>query len=122
MYNLHKEPCGGKLLNLVLGFALKNKPELIFSASDVARYEKVFSDEALVSSCMSLFENDLNVSLAAEKLYMHRNTLIYRIKKIERLTGLNVSKFSDAVNFIILFNAYKKRGQTAEGRLRIGRK
>ncbi|MGN1061010.1 MAG: PucR family transcriptional regulator [Candidatus Coproplasma sp.] len=103
-----KEPIGGKLFNSVVDFACKSKPELFSSALGGARYEEVFSDEALVSSCISLFENDLNVSLAAEKLYMHRNTLIYRIKKIERLIGLNVSKFSDAVNFIMLFQAYKK--------------
>lgn len=105
-----KKPYGGKLLNSALEFVLKSKPELIYSAvSDEKAFARAFSDEALVSSCMSLFENDLNVSLAAEKLYMHRNTLIYRIKKIERLTGLNVTKFSDAVDFIILYQAYKKR-------------
>ena len=100
---------GGKLLNQVTEFALKNKPELIISfMSEREAYSRVFSDEGLVSSCMSLFENDLNVTLAAEKLYMHRNTLIYRIKKVERLTGLLVTKFSDAVTFIILYHAYKK--------------
>lgn len=105
-----KNPCGGKLLESVTDFACANKPELFnLAVNSSAVYGKVFSDEALVSSCISLFENDLNVSLAAEKLYMHRNTLIYRIKKIEKLTGLNVTKFEDAVNFIMLYQAYKKK-------------
>lgn len=107
MLNSQKETSGGKLLNSMIDFVCKNKPELFLKEFGGARYEEVFSDEALVSSCISLFENDLNVSLAAEKLYMHRNTLIYRIKKIERLIGLNVSRFSDAVKFIMLFKAYK---------------
>ncbi|MGN0812008.1 MAG: helix-turn-helix domain-containing protein [Candidatus Coproplasma sp.] len=109
MSDVEKKNCGGKLLNSALAFVLKNKPELIYSAvSDEKALARVFSDEGLVSSCMSLFENDLNVTLAAEKLYMHRNTLIYRIKKVERLTGLNVTRFSDAVDFIILYQAYIK--------------
>ncbi|MGN0823811.1 MAG: PucR family transcriptional regulator [Candidatus Coproplasma sp.] len=107
MSNSQKETSGGKLLYSMIDYVCKNKPELFLKELNSANYEKVFSDEALVSSCISLFENDLNVSLAAEKLYMHRNTLIYRIKKIEKLIGLNVSKFSDAVNFIVLFKAYK---------------
>lgn len=110
MSDLSDKAYGGKLLNSLTQFALKSKPELIYSSlSDGKAFDRVFSDEGLVSSCMSLFENDLNVTLAAEKLYMHRNTLIYRIKKVERLTGLNVTKFSDAVSFIILYRAYKKK-------------
>ncbi|MGN0806267.1 MAG: PucR family transcriptional regulator [Candidatus Coproplasma sp.] len=109
MSDSQKERSDRMLLNSVVDFAYKNKPELFYAGFNSPHYEEVFSDEALVSSCLSLFENDLNVSLAAEKLYMHRNTLIYRIKKIEKLTGLNVTKFADAVNFIILFMAYKKR-------------
>lgn len=110
MSDSEKKPYGGKILNSALEFVLRNKPELVYSVmSDGKPYSKVFSDEALVASCMSLFENNFNVSLAAEKLYMHRNTLIYRIKKVERLTGLDVTKFSDAVDFIILYQAYQKR-------------
>lgn len=107
MSNSQKETSGGRLINSTVECVCKSKPELFLKELNSADYEKVFSDEALVSSCISLFENDLNVSLAAEKLYMHRNTLIYRIKKIEKLIGLNVSKFSDALKFIVLFKAYK---------------
>ncbi|MGN1373547.1 MAG: helix-turn-helix domain-containing protein [Candidatus Coproplasma sp.] len=111
MSDVVERSCAGNLLDTALDFVLKSKPELIFSAvSDRKALARVFADEALVSSCMSLFDNDLNVSLAAEKLYMHRNTLIYRIKKVERLTGLNVTKFSDAVDFIILYKAFVKSG------------
>ena len=75
--------------------------------------KSVFSDTELLSTCFSLFENDLNVSLTARKLYMHRNTLIYRINKIEKLCGLNVGKFSDAVTFLFLYGiAGRKNGVT----------
>lgn len=99
----------GKLFYSAIESAVTSEPKLFASALAASHCEKVFADEALVSSCMSLFNNDLNVSLAAEKLYMHRNTLIYRIKKIRKITGLDVTKFADAVNFIVLFRAYKNR-------------
>lgn len=114
MSDFFKKSQYNNLLNSALAYVLKNKPEIVFSAtSDDKSLTRVFSDEALVKSCMSLFENNLNVSLAAQKLYMHRNTLIYRIKKVERLTGLNVTQFSDAVDFIILYKAYAKRQSKA---------
>ncbi len=43
------------------------------------------------------FENNLNLSEAARKLYIHRNTLIYRLEKIQRVTGLDLRTFEDAV-------------------------
>lgn len=110
MSNLTDNHSGGKLMNTVLEYVIKNNPKIVYSAlADNKALEKIFSDEGLVSSCMSLFENNLNVTLAAEKMYMHRNTLIYRIKKVEKLTGLNVTNFSDAVEFIILYRAYIKK-------------
>lgn len=95
---------GGNLLHTVLDGAIASNPSVIGSIDD--GLAKVFADGDLVDSCMSLFENDLNVSLAAQKLYMHRNTLLYRIKKIKRLSGLDVTNFSDAVSFVILYRGY----------------
>lgn len=95
---------GGNLLHTVLDCAIAQEPSLIGGVD--AGLAEVFEDGDLVESCMSLFENDLNISLAAQKLYMHRNTLLYRIKKIKRLTGLEVTKFSDAVTFVILYRGY----------------
>ncbi|MGN1104244.1 MAG: helix-turn-helix domain-containing protein [Candidatus Coproplasma sp.] len=110
MSDMTENPSKGKLMNAVLEYVIKNNPRIVLSAlTDNKALDRVFSDEGLVSSCMCLFENNLNVTLAAEKMYMHRNTLIYRIKKVERLTGLNVTAFSDAVDFIILYRAYLKK-------------
>ncbi|MCR4960102.1 MAG: helix-turn-helix domain-containing protein [Lachnospiraceae bacterium] len=47
------------------------------------------------------FENNLNVSQTAEQLYMHRNTIMYRLGKIEEMTGLNLRNFDDALTFKI---------------------
>ena len=62
----------------------------------------VFNDPDMLSTALAFLENDLNVSSTSRELYMHRNTLIYRIDKIERETGLNIQKFSDAVTFRLI--------------------
>lgn len=45
------------------------------------------------------FENNLNVSETSRQLYVHRNTLVYRLDKIQKLTGLDLRKFDDALIF-----------------------
>ena len=62
----------------------------------------VFNDADMLLTAEAFLNNDLNVSLTSRELYMHRNTLIYRIDKIKRETGLNIQKFSDAVTFKLI--------------------
>ena len=99
---------GGNLLESLVGEALEKRLAALPSAMDLNGYSRAFEDRDLVDTCLCLFENDLNVSRTAGKLYMHRNTLIYRIAKLKRLTGLDVCTFSDAVTFIILYRCYIK--------------
>lgn len=63
---------------------------------------EVFADEEMVVTAEEFLGNSLNISETSRKLYLHRNTLMYRLDKIERLTGLNVRKFSDAVTFRLI--------------------
>lgn len=58
-------------------------------------------DEETLATVNSFFENDLNISETARKLYVHRNTLVYRLEKIQKITGLDVRKFDDALTFKI---------------------
>ncbi|MTI71521.1 MAG: hypothetical protein FH751_14840 [Firmicutes bacterium] len=64
-------------------------------------------DNGEIKTAMKFIENDLNLSLAARKLYIHRNTLIYRIEKIEKITGFDLRKFKDALEFNLLLIIYK---------------
>lgn len=102
---------GGELFNKLMKGAMKDKANGLIDGYDLKAYEGAFSDKDLVDTCLALFENDLNVSRTACELYMHRNTLIYRIAKIKRLTGLNVCAFSDAVTFLILYRCYCEGGR-----------
>jgi len=54
--------------------------------------------ESLVT-IQSFFENSLNVSETSRKLFVHRNTLVYRLDKIKRLTGLDLREFEQAIVF-----------------------
>ncbi len=54
-------------------------------------------NKELKESLKAFFESNLNISEAAKKLYIHRNTLLYRLNKIEESTSLNPKKFTDAV-------------------------
>ena len=58
-------------------------------------------DEEMFATVMKFFENDLNVSETSRELYIHRNTLVYRLDKLQRMTKLDLRKFSDAITFKI---------------------
>ena len=64
--------------------------------------KELLKDEDMVNTAEEFLENNLNVSETARNLYMHRNTLMYRLDKIERVMGLNLRKFSDAVTFRVI--------------------
>lgn len=53
----------------------------------------------IMYTIQEFFKNDLNVSKTAESLYVHRNTLVYRLEKVKRLTGLDLRVFEHAVVF-----------------------
>jgi len=48
---------------------------------------------------LSISLGNLNVSETARKLFVHRNTLVYRLEKIKKLTGLDLREFDDAITF-----------------------
>lgn len=84
-----------KMLEDLPKYKLTEYLELLMDSS--AR--DIFSDTEMTSTAESFLENSLNISETARKLYLHRNTLTYRLDKIERATGLNIRKFSDALTF-----------------------
>ena len=99
--------------NLLLERFLMNVPreesmhyhQLLFNRKTA----KLFNDEMLQTIEM-FFKKDLNLSDTARQLYIHRNTLVYRLDKVMRHTGLDLRKFDNAVTFKILYEL-KKCGQ-----------
>lgn len=60
----------------------------------------VFGEET-ATTIQKFFENDLNISETARQLYVHRNTLVYRLERLEKIIGLDIRKFDDAMTFKI---------------------
>ena len=67
---------------------------------------RLFNEEMLYTIEM-FFKKDLNLSDTARQLYIHRNTLVYRLDKVQRQIGLDLRKFEDAVTFKILMELKK---------------
>ncbi len=63
---------------------------------------EIFKDDDMLDTAEEFLSNSLNISETSRKLYMHRNTLMYRLDKIEKTTGLNIRNFPDAITFKII--------------------
>lgn len=73
-------------------------------------------DEELRTTIYKFFECSLNVSETARQLFIHRNTLVYRLDKVQRMTGLDLRKFEDAITFKIglMVLSYMRAMETEE--------
>ncbi len=58
-------------------------------------------DEEMLTTVNKFFENSLNVSETSRQLFIHRNTLVYRLDKLQKSTGLDLRVFEDAITFKI---------------------
>ncbi|MCR4690665.1 MAG: helix-turn-helix domain-containing protein [Lachnospiraceae bacterium] len=65
-------------------------------------------DEETLITIETFLENNLNVSETSRQLYVHRNTLLYRLEKLEKLTGLDIRIFEDALTLKIALMVVKR--------------
>jgi carbohydrate diacid regulator len=65
-------------------------------------------DSEYLFTIQKFFENNLNVSETSRQMFVHRNTLVYRLDKIQKVTGLDLTKFDDAIilKFAMLVSRY----------------
>lgn len=64
-------------------------------------------DQETLFTIQKFFENNLNVSETSRKLFVHRNTLVYRLEKIKKLTGLDLREFDHAIVFKVALMVQK---------------
>ncbi len=64
-------------------------------------------DEETINTLNKFFENNMNVAETSRKMFLHRNTLVYRIEKIQKSMGLDLRKFDDALTFKIALMVVK---------------
>lgn len=93
-------------LPLIVSQLSKAQRERLIAGYDVKNFARIFEDGDTMSTVDSFLEHGMNVSETARKLYMHRNTLIYRLNKIRKVTGLDIRVFDMAVTFEILRSLY----------------
>lgn len=71
---------------------------------DVLKHHiKPVGDLELEQTALIFFDNNLNISETANQLFIHRNTLIYRLNKLENITGYDIRKFNDALNYYLCY-------------------
>ncbi|AOZ92745.1 PucR family transcriptional regulator [Paenibacillus crassostreae] len=79
---------------------------------EVADHSIQLTDAETLMTLETFFQLDCNVSETAKRMYIHRNTLLYRLDKIKHETGLDVRRFGDAVLIkltILLYNVTKRK-------------
>ncbi len=73
-------------------------------------------DRETLDTVLCFFENNLNISETSRRLFVHRNTLVYRLEKIRRLTGIDLREFDNAVIFkVAMLVSRYLHAQTSEG-------
>lgn len=88
--------------NLGIGrliYQLPTKLCELFLAEVLKKNDITLLDSETILTINKFFENDLNVSETSRQLFVHRNTLVYRLEKINKLTGLDLRKFDQAIVF-----------------------
>lgn len=88
-------------------FSIPEHERTRFLEEYASYHTDVFEDAETLATLETFFELDCNVSETAKRLYIHRNTLLYRLDKIKQETGLDVRSFSDAVLVKISLLLYK---------------
>ncbi len=68
--------------------------------------QRLFNEE-MMRTIEMFFEKDLNLSDTARQLYIHRNTLVYRLDKVQKQIGLDLRHFDDAITFCVLMKLGK---------------
>ncbi len=77
----------------------------------INKYKKGFEkiDEEMIKTIDIFFKNGLNLSEASKELFIHRNTLIYRLDKIQKCTNFDLRNFNEATIFKIIYTLWKER-------------
>ena len=90
------------LLNKLLNSLNEESLQPCYNITGAENVQAFLADTELVNTVEGFLENNLNISKTSQKTFMHRNTLLYRIEKINKLLGLDIRKFEDAITLKIM--------------------
>ena len=106
--NVRQEAALAVVLDDAAASLSEKQAEKIASFCVTKGLKKVFCDAELMRTAECFIECSLNISAAARALYMHRNTMMYRLDKIKKMTGLDIRDFYNASAFGILYAVYTR--------------
>jgi len=96
-------------------FQLEHSPELIaFQEETLGSLLSYEASSELIHTLETYFEHNSNLTQAAEALFIHRNTLIYRMERIGTITGLDLDQTEDRLALQIALRAYRIFGTKKE--------
>ncbi len=84
----------------------KSVREMLTSGFEMKKFAKIFEDQSMMQTVQAYLDCGMNISKTSRLLYMHRNTLMYRLNNIRKHTGLDLSNFRDAATFELLHYLY----------------
>ena len=89
----------GKLLAEIKGESQQEFMEKTIYSTKNNKEKKI--NETLLETLQGFFDNNLSISKTAQIIYVHRNTLLYRLRRVKEITGLDPKKFDDAIQLRI---------------------
>ncbi len=101
-----KQKASALNLDAIVSLMTRSQREKIISGYDMKSLASVFEENELMNTVYGYLNNGMNISRTARALYMHRNTLNYRVKAVIKKTGLDIRSFDMAVTFKILHILY----------------
>ncbi len=96
-------------LEEIVSCLTKSQRERLIAGYDMKNFARIFEHSDLMLTVDCFFKNGMNVSETARRLYMHRNTLIYRLNKIQKTCGIDLRNFEMAVTFQLLRVLYGRK-------------
>lgn len=93
-------------LSSVIAVLTAPQREALLAGYDFKNFAKIFEDKEMMRTADAFLVNGMNVSRASAQLFMHRNTMLYRLKGIKQQTGLDLRNFDMAMTFKILHFLY----------------
>lgn len=84
----------------------KQQRDKLIAEYNMPALTKIFKDSGMMQTIEVFLQSGMNISRTAKILYMHRNTLIYKLNSIRKLTGLDLRDFNMAVTFKVLYTLY----------------
>lgn len=97
-----------KLVNFaeILSALPKSQRDKLIADYDMQPLKKIFDDSGMMQTIEVFLASGMNISRTARILYMHRNTLIYKLNSIRKLTGFDLRDFNMAATFKLLHTLY----------------